>query len=320
MKNSNTTKGAARDLGLTPLDDLFSTEAQRQEASLPRIHDIPLSEIDDFPDHPYKVRKGEDMDALVESIRERGVITPITLRPKEDGRYEIVSGHRRRKACEILGYETVKAEVREMTRDEAIILMVDANVQRSSILPSEKAFAYKMKLEAMKRQGQRSDLTSGPVGPKFTELRSNEELAKQINESASQIKRYICLTYLTPKLLDLVDGGRIALRPAVELSYLPEEEQAMLLETIASEDATPSLTQARKMRSLSLAGELTMDRIFSIMTEVKANQVEKISFPMERIRGFFPGSYTPKQIEEALFRILEDNRKREARRAAREAR
>ena len=318
MKNN--TKTTVRDLGLTPLDDLFSTEAQRREAKLPRIYDIPLSEIDDFPDHPYKVRKDEEMDALVESIRERGVITPITLRSKEDGRYEIVSGHRRRKACEIVGMETIKAEVRELTRDEAIILMVDANVQRSSILPSEKAFAYKMKLEALKRQGQRSDLTSVPVGPKFTELRSNEELAKQINESASQIKRYIRLTYLTPKLLDLVDGGRIALRPAVELSYLPEEEQTMLLETIASEDATPSLTQARKMRSLSLAGELTMDRIFSIMTEVKANQVEKISFPMERIRGFFPGSYTPKQIEEALFRILEDNRKREARRAAREAR
>lgn len=320
MKNSNTTKGAVRDLGLTPLDDLFSTEAQRQEAKLPRIYDIPLSEIDDFPDHPYKVRKDEDMDALVESIRERGVITPITLRTKEDGRYEIVSGHRRRKACEIAGMETIKAEVRELTRDEAIILMVDANVQRSSILPSEKAFAYKMKLEALKRQaGRPSKENSAPVGQNLA-YDSRALLAEQMGDSHSQIQRYIRLTYLTPKLLDLVDGGRIALRPAVELSYLPEEEQAMLLETIASEDATPSLTQARKMRSLSLAGELSMDRIFSIMTEVKANQVEKISFPMERIRGFFPGSYTPKQIEEALFRILEDNRKREARRAAREAR
>ena len=317
MKNN--TKTTVRDLGLTPLDDLFSTEAQRQEASLPRIHDIPLNQIDDFPDHPYKVRKDEDMDALVESIRERGVITPITLRPKEDGRYEIVSGHRRRKACEILGYETVKAEVREMTRDEAIILMVDANVQRSSILPSEKAFAYKMKLEAMKRQGERTDLTSAPLGQKFGQT-SRDLLAEQMGDSHSQIQRYIRLTYLTPKLLDLVDGGRIALRPAVELSYLPEAEQVMLLETIASEDATPSLAQARKMRGLSKEGQLTVDSIFAIMTEVKANQVEKISFPMGRIRSFFPGDYTPKQIEDALFRILEENRKREARRAAREAR
>ena len=318
MKNN--TKTTVRDLGLTPLDDLFSTEAQRREASLPRIHDIPLTEIDDFPKHPYKVRKDEDMDALVESIRERGVITPITLRPKEDGRYEIVSGHRRRKACEILGYETIKAEVREMTRDEAIILMVDANVQRSSILPSEKAFAYKMKLEAIKRQaGRPPKENSAPVGQNFGQT-SRDLLAEQIGDSHSQIQRYIRLTYLTPKLLDLVDGGRIALRPAVELSYLPEAEQAMLLETIASEDATPSLTQARKMRSLSKEGQLTVDSIFSIMTEVKANQVEKISFPMERIRSFFPGDYTPRQIEDALFRILEENRKREARRAAREAR
>ena len=315
MKNNS--KTTVRDLGLTPLDDLFSTEAQRQEAKLPRIYDIPLQEIDDFPDHPYKVRKDEDMDALVESIRERGVITPITLRPKEDGRYEIVSGHRRRRACEILGHETIKAEVREMTRDEAIILMVDANVQRSSILPSEKAFAYKMKLEAMKRQGERTDLTLSPVG---TKLRSDEILAQETGDSRNQIQRYIRLTYLTPKLLDLVDGGRMALRPAVELSYLPEEEQIMLTETIDAEDATPSLAQARKMRGLSKEGNLTMDSIFAIMTEAKANQVEKISFPMERIRSFFPNSYTPRQIEDALFRILEDNRKREARRANREAR
>ena len=318
MKNN--TKTTVRDLGLTPLDDLFSTEAQRREASLPRIHDIPLNQIDDFPDHPYKVRKDEDMDALVESIRARGVITPITLRPKEDGRYEIVSGHRRRKACEILGYETVKAEVRELTRDEAIVLMVDANVQRSSILPSEKAFAYKMKLEALKRQGERTDLTFGPLGQKSESINSREALAENANESSRQIQRYIRLTYLTPKLLDLVDGGRIALRPAVELSYLPEEEQAMLLETIASEDATPSLAQARKMRGLSKEGQLTVDSIFSIMTEVKANQVEKISFPMGRIRSFFPGDYTPRQIEDALFRILEENRRREARRANRDAR
>lgn len=309
------------DLGMSGFKALFMNDEERQEAKLPRIYDIPLSEIDDFPDHPYKVRKDEDMDALVESIRERGVITPITLRPKEDGRYEIVSGHRRRKACEFLGYETIKAEVRELTRDEAIILMVDANVQRSSILPSEKAFTYKMKLEAMRRQAGRPPKENGvPVGHHFSEGKSREILAMESGDSNTQIQRYIRLTYLTPKLLDLVDGGRIALRPAVELSYLPEEEQSMLLETIASEDATPSLAQARKMRGLSKEGQLTVDSIFSIMTEVKANQVEKISFPMGRIRSFFPGDYTPRQIEDALFRILEENRKREARRANRDAR
>ena len=204
------------DLGLTGYDELFMNDAERKENKLPRIYDIPLSEIDDFPDHPFKVKLDEDMDQLVQSIKERGIITPVTLRPKEDGRYEIVSGHRRRKACELAGFDTVKAEVREMTRDEAIILMVESNLQRSVILPSEKAFSYKMRLEAMNRQGQRTDLTSVPVAQKST---SRELLGKEVGESQDQVRRYIRLTELIPELLDLVDEGRIAFRPAVELSY-----------------------------------------------------------------------------------------------------
>lgn len=223
------------DLGLTGYDELFMNEAERKENKLPRIYDIPISEIDDFPDHPFKVKIDEDMDQLVQSIKERGIITPVTLRPKEDGRYEIVSGHRRKKACELAGFETVKAEVREMTRDEAIILMVESNLQRSTILPSEKAFSYKMRLEAMKRQqGERTDLTSVPVGQK---LSSREILAENSPDSNTQIQRYIRLTELIPELLDMVDESRIALRPAVELSYLKKEEQSALLEEISYAEA-----------------------------------------------------------------------------------
>ena len=209
------------DLDLTGFAELFMNDEGRAESRLPRIYDIPLSEIDDFPNHPFKVKMDEDMNQLVQSVKERGVITPITLRQKEDGRYEIVSGHRRRKACELAGLERVPAEIKELSRDEAIILMVESNLQRSIILPSEKAFSYKMRLEAMKRQGQRTDLTSDPMGPKSGE-RSNEKLAEVVNESSSQIKRYIRLTELIPELLDMVDENKIAFRPAVELSYLTE--------------------------------------------------------------------------------------------------
>ena len=298
-------KGTVRDLGLTPLDDLFSTEAQRQEAKLPRIHDLPLSEIDDFPDHPYQVRKDEDMDALVESIRERGVITPITVRPKEDGRYEIISGHRRRKACEIAGLETVKAEIREMTRDEAIILMVDSNVQRSNILPSEKAKAYKMKLEAMNRQGQRTDLTCAQVGHKLAGEKSRDILATETGDSKSQIQRYVRLNNLVPELLDMVDTGRIAMRPAVELSYLSPEEQKMLLTTIETEEATPSYSQAQKMRDLSKEGKLDMDGIFRIMTVQKGNQKERVSIQYERLKPFVPSSYTIREAENYIMKAVE---------------
>ena len=260
------------DLGLTGYDELFMNDAERKENKLPRIYDIPLSEIDDFPDHPFKVKLDEDMDQLVQSIKERGIITPVTLRPKEDGRYEIVSGHRRKKACELAGFDTVKAEVREMTRDEAIILMVESNLQRSVILPSEKAFSYKMRLEAMKRQGQRTDLTLSPVE---TKLRSSELIAQNSGDSRAQVDRYIRLTELIPELLDLVDEGRIAFRPAVELSYLQKEEQSALLEQIAYVDATPSLVQAIKLKRFSQDGKLNNEVIESIMSEEKPNQKEK---------------------------------------------
>ena len=226
------------DLGLTGYDELFMNDAERKENKLPRIYDVPISEIDDFPDHPFKVKVDEDMDQLVQSIKERGIITPVTLRPKEDGRYEIVSGHRRKKACELAGLDTVKAEVREMTRDEAIILMVESNLQRSIILPSEKAFSYKMRLEAMNRQGQRTDLTSSPVGTKFE--RSSDEITAETGDSRNQIHRYIRLTELIPELLQLVDESRIAFRPAVELSYLKKEEQSALLEEISYTELTLS--------------------------------------------------------------------------------
>ena len=294
-------KGANIDLGLTGYDELFMDDASRAEAKLPRIHEIPLDQIDDFPDHPFKVKLDEDMDQLVQSVIDRGVITPITLRPKEDGRYEIVAGHRRRKACEIAGLPTVKAEIRDLTRDEAIILMVESNLQRSSILPSEKAFSYKMRLEAMKRQaGRRSKSNFGPVGQN-----SRNELATETNESSRQIQRYIRLTYLVPALLDMVDEGKIALRPAVELSYLKEPEQLELVETIAYEDATPSLAQAIKLRDFSKSGRLNADVILSIMCEKKPNQAEKISFRTDRLKQYLPKNITPKETEEYVLKALE---------------
>lgn len=291
------------DLGLTGYDELFMNEAERKENKLPRIYDIPISEIDDFPDHPFKVKIDEDMDQLVQSIKERGIITPVTLRPKEDGRYEIVSGHRRKKACELAGFETVKAEVREMTRDEAIILMVESNLQRSTILPSEKAFSYKMRLEAMKRQqGERTDLTSVPVGQR---LSSREILAENSPDSNTQIQRYIRLTELIPELLDMVDESRIALRPAVELSYLKKEEQYALLEEISYADATPSLAQAIKMKKFSQEGKLSNDVIESIMSEEKPNQKEKINIKYEDARKYIPASVPYDKTGDYIMKALE---------------
>ena len=228
------------DLGLSGYEALFMTDQERTEAVLPKIYDLPLDEIDPFPEHPFKVRMDEDMDQLVQSVKERGIITPITVRQKEDGRYEIVSGHRREKACEMAGLETVRAEIKDLTRDEAIVLMVESNLQRSVILPSEKAFPYKMRLEAMGRQGYRSDLTFGPGGQKSNPINSRNELAASVNDSARQVQRYIRLTNLIFSLLDMVDDGKIALRPAVELSYLTEEEQNLLADVISYMDATPS--------------------------------------------------------------------------------
>ncbi len=292
------------DLGLTAYDELFKDDKEIREGRLPKIYDIPIDLIDDFPDHPFKVKLDEDMDQLVESIKERGLITPITLRPKEDGRYEIVSGHRRKKACEIAGLSFVKADVREMSRDEAIILMVESNLQRSVILPSEKAFSYKMRLEAMKRQGKRTDLTSAPVAPKLGE-RSNLELADQVGESKDQIRRYIRLTELIPNLLDLVDEGQIALRPAVELSYLTKDEQALVYEQILDCDCTPSHAQTIRMRKFSEDGRLTDAVIESIMQEEKPNQKEKIHIPYGQLRKYIPDNLSYDDTRDYIMQALE---------------
>ena len=294
------------DLGLTGYDELFMNDAERKENKLPRIYDIPLSEIDDFPDHPFKVKLDEDMDQLVQSIKERGIITPVTLRPKEDGRYEIVSGHRRKKACELAGFDTVKAEVREMTRDEAIILMVESNLQRSVILPSEKAFSYKMRLEAMKRQaGRPSKENASPLATNFLQGRSDVELGEQVGESKDQVRRYIRLTELIPELLDLVDEGRIAFRPAVELSYLQKEEQSALLEQISYVDATPSLAQAIKLKRFSQDGKLNNEVIESIMSEEKPNQREKINIKYAEARRFIPASVPYEKTGDYIMKALE---------------
>ena len=265
---------------LPKLDEYFTTQEQRDDAKLKKINEIPLEEIDEFPDHPFKVLDDEDMMNLAESVREQGIITPATLRKKEDGRYEILSGHRRKRACELAGLETLRSEVVEMDRDAAVIFMVDSNLQRTTILPSEKAFSYKMRLEAMKRQGRRTDLTSDPLGPK---LRTNVQLANEVSESATQIKRYIRLTELIPKLLEKVDKGEIALRPAVDISYLPEDIQRSLLDTIEMEQCTPSYAQTRRMRKLLAEGKLTDEAIYVIMQEEKPNQKEKFTISASKI-------------------------------------
>ena len=278
-------------------------DKERQENRLPKIYDIPLSEIDDFPDHPFQVRMDEDMDQLVESVKGRGSITPITLRQKEDGRYEIVSGHRRKKACELAGLETVPAEIKELTRDEAIILMVESNLQRSVILPSEKAFAYKMRLDAMKRlPGRPSKENVSPVG---TNLRSDEIMAQEVGESRNQINRYIRLTNLEPELLQMVDEGKIAMRPAVELSYLNDIEQQDLVPAMELADATPSHAQAIKMRKFSQEGKLTPEVIESIMCEEKPNQKEKISIPYASVKRYIPSSIPPDKTGDFILKALE---------------
>ena len=287
---------------LTAYDDLFETDQSREEAALSKIRDIPIAEIDEFPDHPFKVLMDEDMEQLVDSIKRSGVMTPATVRLKEDGRYELISGHRRKKACELAGLETLKCEVKELTRDEAIIVMVESNLQRTTILPSEKAFAYKMRLEAMNRQGQRSDLTSTPV---VSKSRSNEELADKVGESREQIRRYICLTELVPEILQMVDERQIAFRPAVEISYLTEEQQYTLLEAMEYNDATPSLAQAIKMKKFMQDGKLTDEVIQSIMQEEKPNQKEKPAFKDERITKLIPKSIPRGQETDFVVKALE---------------
>ena len=294
------------DLGLTGYDELFMNDTERMETKLPNIYDIPLELIDDFPDHPFKVRDDEDMMQLVESVKERGIITPVTLRPKEDGRYEIVSGHRRKKACELAGFETVKAEVREMTRDEAIILMVESNFQRSQILPSEKAFAYKMRLEAMKRQaGRPSKENSVPVAQNYEGKTSRELLGEQVGESQDQVRRYIRLTNLVPEILDLMDEGKIKMRPAVELSYLDEESQRAVVDEIDLNQATPSHAQTIRMRQFFTDGKLTPEVISAIMSEEKPNQREKIVLRGDKVRSLIPKNIPVSQTEDYVVKALE---------------
>ena len=288
---------------LTAYDDLFETDESRAEASLSKIREIPIAEIDEFPDHPFKVLMNEDMEQLVESVSRSGVMTPATVRQKEDGRYELISGHRRKKACELAGLETLKCEVKELTRDEAIIVMVESNLQRSVILPSEKAFAYNMRLEAMKRQAGRPPKDNpSPLG---THLRSDAELAEKVGESRNQIQRYIRLTELVPEILEMVDERQIAFRPAVEISYLSEEQQYSLLEAMGYNDATPSLAQAIKMKKFMQEGKLTDEVIQSIMQEDKPNQKEKPAFKDERITKLIPKSIPRGQETDFVVKALE---------------
>lgn len=287
---------------LPKLDEYFTTQEQRDDAKLKKIYEIPLEEIDEFPDHPFKVLDDEDMMNLAESVREQGIITPATLRKKEDGRYEILSGHRRKRACELAGLDTLRSEVVEMDRDAAVIFMVDSNLQRTTILPSEKAFSYKMRLEAMKRQGRRTDLTSDPLGPK---LRTNVQLANEVSESATQIKRYIRLTELIPELLEKVDKGEIALRPAVDISYFPEDIQQSLLDTIEMEQCTPSYAQTRRMRTLLAEGKLTDEAIYAIMQEEKPNQKEKFTISASKIEKVLPQSVKASQREDFILKAID---------------
>ena len=290
------------DFTLTSLDDLFSTQEQRDDEKFSKIKDIPISDIDDFPDHPFKVKDDEDMMQLVESIKERGVITPATVRLKEDGRYELISGHRRKRASEIVGLDTLRCEVVELTRDEATILMVESNCQRSKILPSEKAFAYKMRLDAMNRQGKRTDLTLSPLG---TKLRASDELAQECGDSRNQIYRYIRLTNLVPELLEFVDEGRIKMRPAVELSYLDEDSQRDVVDEIDGNELTPSHEQTIRMRKLFDEGKLTTEVIQVIMEEEKPNQKEKIVFRGDRVRNLLPKSMSISETEDYVCKALE---------------
>ena len=291
---------------LTAYDDLFETDQSREEAALSKIRDIPIAEIDEFPDHPFKVLMDEDMEQLVDSIKRSGVMTPATVRLKEDGRYELISGHRRKKACELAGLETLKCEVKELTRDEAIIVMVESNLQRTTILPSEKAFAYKMRLEAMKRQaGRPPKENASPLATNFSKGRSDEELGELVGESKDQIRRYIRLTELVPEILQMVDERQIAFRPAVEISYLTEGQQYTLLEAMEYNDATPSLAQAIKMKKFMQDGKLTDEVIQSIMQEEKPNQKEKPAFKDERITKLIPRSVPRGQETDFVVKALE---------------
>ena len=312
--------GRKSDFTLPTLDDLFSTQEMRDDAKLAKIRDIPLELIDDFPDHPFKVRDDEDMMQLVESVKERGVITPATVRQKEDGRCELVSGHRRKRACELAGFETLRCEVVDLTRDEATILMVESNFQRSQILPSEKAFAYKMRNEAIKRQGERTDLTSSPLGIKLNGKQSLDVISEECGDSRNQIHRYIRLTNLVPELLDLVDEGRMKMRPAVEISFLDEDCQRDLVDEIDLNDCTPSHDQTIRMRKMFEEKKLTPEAIQAIMSEQKPNQRERIVLSGDKVRQYIPKNIPLNQTEDYVCKALEHYAGYLRKRAERDAR
>ncbi len=300
-----------RDLGMTPLDDLFSTDESRAESQLEKVVTLNPAEISDFPNHPFKVKQDEAMAEMVDSIRKYGVLVPALVRPKEDGGYEMVAGHRRKFAAALAELTEIPCIVRNLTDDEATIIMVDSNLQRETILPSEKAFAYEMKLDAMKRQGQRSDLTSATKLQKSAGKTSREILAEQAGESHEQIRKYIRLTLLIPELLQMVDDGKIAFSPAVEFSYIKEQEQRSLLDTMELEDCTPSVAQAKKLKQFSQDGKLTDEVILSIMQEEKPNQKEQFKMPKERISKYFAPGTPAQKIEDTIIKALELYRKRE---------
>lgn len=291
------------DFDLPKLDDLFTTQEERDEAKLKKIYDIPIDQIDDFPDHPFKVIDDEDMLSLTESIKEYGIITPAIVRKKEDGRYELIAGHRRKRACELAGLETLRSEVVDMERDEAIIFMVDSNLQRTKILPSEKAFSYKMRLEAMKRQGKRTDLTCAPVEHKLN--KSRDVLASEVGESREQVRRYIRLTELIPEILEMVDREEIALRPAVELSYLPVGIQKKLYQIMDMEQCTPSHSQTLRMRRLFEDRKLNDQALYNIMREEKPNQKERLVLRDSRVQKLFPRNLPPEKREEYIIKAME---------------
>lgn len=303
-----------RDLGMTPLDDLFSTDESRAEAQLEKVVTLNPADISDFPNHPFKVKQDEAMAEMVDSVKQYGVLVPALVRPKADGGYEMVAGHRRKCAATLAGITEMPCIVRNLTDDEATIIMVDSNLQRETILPSEKAFAYKMKLEAMKRQGERTDLTSSPLDKKLKGLTSAQQVSQKSGDSQPQIYRYIRLTELIPSVLDMVDSGKIAFRPAVELSYLSKEQQQSLHDTMECEDCTPSLAQAVKMKEFSRDGKLTEEVIFSIMQEEKPNQREQFKMPKERISKYFAPGTPAQKIEDTIIKALELYRRRERQR------
>ncbi len=303
-----------RDLGMTPLDDLFSTDESRAEAQLEKVVTLNPADISDFPNHPFKVKQDEAMAEMVDSVKQYGVLVPALVRPKADGGYEMVAGHRRKCAATLAGITEMPCIVRNLTDDEATIIMVDSNLQRETILPSEKAFAYKMKLEAMKRQGERTDLTSSPLDKKLKGLTSAQQVSQKSGDSQPQIYRFIRLTELIPSVLDMVDSGKIAFRPAVELSYLSKEQQQSLYDTMECEDCTPSLAQAIKMKEFGRDGKLTEEVILSIMQEEKPNQREQFKMPKERISKYFAPGTPAQKIEDTIIKALELYRRRERQR------